>query len=215
MLCMTTTHTCPRCERELDASLFHKAVNRPSGLNTYCKECVRARKAGEPTTPRRRKNPATATEKRCPICEVTKPVDDFHRNTATPDRRQAYCKPCMNARYDPEYAKAYQARRLADPEKKLMHQKAVRRRMLERNYGITPEDYDRMLAEQGGTCGICDGPQKKVNGTDSAYYAVDHCHATGKVRGLLCNGCNLLLHKLDTHPGWIERALDYLKKAAS
>ena len=72
--------------------------------------------------------------------------------------------------------------------------KEVRRNnQLKRYYGITIEDYDNMLDVQGGICKMC--------GTDvpggPGRFAVDHNHATGVVRGLLCMGCN-------TKIGWYE-----------
>jgi hypothetical protein len=48
-------------------------------------------------------------------------------------------------------------------------------------YGLTPEAYDSLLEKQGGKCAIC--KQEKP-------LCVDHCHATGRVRGLLCRACN-------------------------
>ena len=55
---------------------------------------------------------------------------------------------------------------------------------LKRSYGISVEDYDRMLEKQGGKCAICG----EVD--DHHSLAVDHCHETGAVRGLLCSLCN-------------------------
>ena len=63
---------------------------------------------------------------------------------------------------------------------------AERRRAsaLVRLYGITSEDYDRLLAHQGGKCAICRKPPGRIR------LAVDHCHRAKKVRGLLCAYCN-------------------------
>lgn len=61
----------------------------------------------------------------------------------------------------------------------------VRRYKLQQKYGITIEEYEQMLAQQKGRCMIC---RKKPS--DSKKLAVDHCHKTGKVRGLLCHHCN-------------------------
>lgn len=69
-------------------------------------------------------------------------------------------------------------------------------------YGISPEEYEARLADQDGRCAIC----TEV----TAPPDVDHCHATGRVRGLLCRRCNLALGKFKDDPAIIERALDYL-----
>jgi hypothetical protein len=79
---------------------------------------------------------------------------------------------------------------------------------LNRKYGITPEIYQEMLDKQGGKCAIC--------GTNSCStgrrLAVDHCHTTGKVRGLLCAHCNTAIGKFNDDPATIQRAIDYLNR---
>lgn len=63
---------------------------------------------------------------------------------------------------------------------------------LKHRYGITLEDYERRLIEQDGKCAICKQPPgKNVRAHWGGKLCVDHCHDTGKVRGLLCNDCNL------------------------
>jgi hypothetical protein len=62
-----------------------------------------------------------------------------------------------------------------------------------RRYGITPEDFDRMKDEQGGVCAACGQPETGRNQHGPLPLAVDHCHATGVVRGLLCMRCNRAL----------------------
>lgn len=79
-----------------------------------------------------------------------------------------------------------------------------RRRMLRQQYGLTMEDVERMRADQQNRCLLClrDFAQLKV--------CVDHNHATGAVRGLLCAKCNSELGWLETNPGWLERVIIYL-----
>jgi nitrate/TMAO reductase-like tetraheme cytochrome c subunit len=62
-------------------------------------------------------------------------------------------------------------------------------------YGITLEDYNRLLESQSGKCRICESPKA---GNKDQHFAVDHCHHTGRVRGLLCIKCNARL-------GWFEK----------
>ena len=78
-------------------------------------------------------------------------------------------------------------------------------------YGITEADYERMLKEQGGRCAICDTdtPTGKWK-----VFAVDHCHHTGVVRGLLCNECNRGMGLLRDDPDLLRKAADYLKITA-
>lgn len=78
---------------------------------------------------------------------------------------------------------------------------------LKRRYGITTEQYDKLLKDQNGLCKLCGNPSGFKNSNKRLF--VDHNHKTGKVRGLLCNGCNIALGKLDLD-NWLTNALDYL-----
>lgn len=77
-----------------------------------------------------------------------------------------------------------------------------------RMYGISLEDYNKMLKNQNEVCAIC----SKVCITGRAL-AVDHCHKTGKIRGLLCAHCNTALGRFNDDPVMLEKAIKYLKEA--
>ena len=70
-------------------------------------------------------------------------------------------------------------------------------------YGITIEDYEKLLVSQNGVCAICSGEPD----TRWKILAVDHCHKTGKVRGLLCMTCNTMIGRLEKR---MEETLKYL-----
>lgn len=89
----------------------------------------------------------------------------------------------------------------ANPDKRLTQ------RM--RRYGLTAADYHRMLAQQGGGCAIC--ARADAGGRPGARFHVDHCHRTGRVRGLLCSNCNTGIGKFADDPGRLERAALYLR----
>jgi hypothetical protein len=82
-----------------------------------------------------------------------------------------------------------------------------RRRDL-RKYGLTPEQYDEMVAAQGGTCALCDA--KCPTGQ---RLAVDHSHESGAVRGLLCRTCNAGIGSLKDDPDLLRRAAEYIEKS--
>lgn len=77
-----------------------------------------------------------------------------------------------------------------------------RNTQLRRRYGISLWHYQRMLEDQGGTCAICNTPPRSHRSL-----AVDHDHATGAVRALLCDPCNKILGHLRDRP---EHALGLL-----
>lgn len=75
-------------------------------------------------------------------------------------------------------------------------------------YGITQEEYDRMLAAQGGCCAIC---RCAVSGASrGAGWLVDHDHTTGAVRGLLCVKCNTGLGLFQDSASVMQAAVEYL-----
>lgn len=88
------------------------------------------------------------------------------------------------------------------------HAARQRKYQLKLSYGITEEDYQSLLLKQEGCCAICgtDTPTGKWK-----VFAVDHCHKTGKVRGLLCNECNRGMGLLKDSPELLLAAAQYLK----
>ena len=94
-----------------------------------------------------------------------------------------------------------------------------RQSKFKQRYGITWGEYLRMFKSRDGKCDICGkkckkagGRGRKTSGSHSGVIHVDHCHETGKVRGMLCGPCNQGLGKLGDNIAGLERALDYLKK---
>jgi len=119
-------------------------------------------------------------------------------------RRYATKKNEINARRRERYA--------SDPEwnarcRASMQGERGHRSRLKTFYGITPADYAAMLARQNGVCGICRRPPVERR------LAVDHCNATGLIRGLLCNRCNLGLGHFDHGPAQLRAASDYVHAA--
>ncbi len=78
---------------------------------------------------------------------------------------------------------------------------------LKKCYGITLEQYNEMVEVQRGRCAICDKTQSV-----GRRLAVDHDHDTGFVRGLLCDGCNLMIGRLKDSPSLLDRMRRYLVK---
>lgn len=117
-------------------------------------------------------------------------------------------------------ASAKEARK-AQPSRSVEARREVNRRWVDKNrhrlrgyhvkhrYGLTREQLDAMVAAQGGKCAICLAtPQKGA-------YAVDHCHETGAVRGLLCRKCNTGIAMFSDKPSLLAAAIDYLRRAAA
>ena len=129
--------------------------------------------------------------KRCPDCGLTKPLEEFPRNRNSKDGRHAYCKPCHNAR-------------TAETRQRLYG--GGRHYHLKRRYGIGADDFDRMVADQGGVCLLCERPDPEH---------VDHDHVTGKVRGILCFNCNGGLGQFKDDIDALLAAAAYLERTSS
>jgi hypothetical protein len=85
------------------------------------------------------------------------------------------------------------------------HVQTLRRR------GLTSEDYDLMLLSQNHVCGICLQPESSKRLGRVRKLAVDHDHTTNKIRGLLCQRCNVLLGLFRDSPENLTRAANYLE----
>lgn len=144
-------------------------------------------------------------EKRCWNCTHTLPVSFFHKGA---DR----CKQCAKV-YAAAYREANKQKVLASSKRayqknKDHHKKRVEERRLERDYGLTQEDYNTMVKNQNNRCAICDKP----GGFGLEKLVIDHCHTTGKVRGLLCRLCNNSLGGFRDKIEILKSAVRYLEK---
>ena len=120
---------------------------------------------------------------RCASCKETKTREEFGVNRAAPGGRNWRCRACTRA------ANAAEG-------------KSGR---LRRRYGLTIEDFDQMLAAQGGVCAICEEAR-----LGRGSWHVDHDHWTGRIRGILCPSCNTWLGKYERLRNRLDRIESYL-----
>lgn len=138
--------------------------------------------------------------KKCSVCKKTKPLEEFHNKASSKDGKGYRCKPCDKEARE-KWAKE-------NPERDKLSRRA---RQLKYKYGIALEDYERMFKEQKGRCKICNTDEpRSAHGTK--VFAVDHCHETGKVRGLLCSKCNRALGLFGDDPSVLAKAIEYLEE---
>jgi len=93
-------------------------------------------------------------------------------------------------------------------ERKLYERRKSRGRYMKNKYGLSLEDYDKMLIDQLGLCAIC-GTQDPGGKGD---FHIDHCHTTGRVRGLLCQSCNIGLGHFKDSVEFLYSAIKYLRE---
>lgn len=149
---------------------------------------------------------ANLSSKICSKCKQNKPLIDFGKNKSQKFGHSNYCKLCAKEYSDqwttPEKLKRkYEAR--SSPEKLRKHKSKV----MFKKYGITLEQYELLWKSQGECCKIC----KTTENSKGKSFAIDHCHKSGKVRGILCDNCNHILGKAKDDPKVLDEASAYLK----
>ena len=87
----------------------------------------------------------------------------------------------------------------------------LRGKRLQDAFGISLEKYNEMHAIQGGVCAICGNPETSKRNGKTRWLAVDHCHDSLKVRGLLCGSCNPMIGYAKDNISILERAIEYIK----
>lgn len=184
---------CPDCGEIKLVAEFGRNKRMADGLARYCRVCFRKRSTRsyrkrmaeqgkavrEPTT-------VPDGQKFCPRCSEVKLRAEFGRNRSSNDGLTSYCKPCHT---------------IVVRENKIKNHGSDRNYKLKLRYGITEDDFERMLARQGGLCAV-------YRGVPGAF--VDHCYRTGRVRGVLCFNCNNGLGHFGDNTVLLELAALYL-----
>lgn len=159
--------------------------------------------------------------KTCSTCKLSKPFIDFNKNRRNADGHHRVCKTCAR-----EYMDDFRVRNrdtILAKERvrtKLPHRKATRRAWAKANpdkvksgklrdsYGITLDEWRALFITQGSCCAICGTTTLPEN----TSWSTDHCHRTGKVRGILCGHCNRLLGFARDNIETLRAAIAYLER---
>lgn len=144
--------------------------------------------------------------KECNKCKITKELSEFYSQKTGKQGVFATCKECMR-----EHARGkYKENGDKEREKQNLYRRnnpvAARMRTLKCRYGITAEEYNNLNEKQKGNCAICGRNHSELG----RMLDVDHCHETGKIRGLLCNNCNQGIGLLKDNPDILRNAIKYL-----
>lgn len=161
--------------------------------------------------------------KTCSTCKIEKPLSDFYPIANGLKGVRPRCKECAKATLRKKYKENAEYRidkldkqhdRLKnDPDAMKEHRIRCRRWHLKKNYDLTLDDFQRMLDSQGGGCAICGNkPEHEVPKT---RMVVDHCHATSKIRGILCDLCNTAVGKFQDDPDLLRSAIAYLERTST
>jgi hypothetical protein len=192
---------CKACEEVKPLEDFHRNKRQADGRAVRCRECVNAaqrdRYAGKGRAPGYVVHWGVEG-RRCTGCRVFKPWASFYRQRRGHKGRMARCKSCV---------------KMSTGSSRQVNLEQVRRTERERKgrtganykarYGIDRDRYEAMARAQAGACAICGEEEKRL--------VVDHDHATGAVRELLCDRCNRLIGVLE-EPGLVDLGMAYIER---
>lgn len=138
--------------------------------------------------------------KTCSKCKMEKRLMKFSNRASSVDRKSPWCKECSHQNL--------QIWRKTDKGKHSMRQ-----RNLKVKYNVSLEDYQILLENQKNNCAICNEKESAMNHYSKTVkrLAVDHCHTTGKIRGLLCTNCNTLIGKSKDDIDILRNVIKYLE----
>jgi hypothetical protein len=142
--------------------------------------------------------------KKCSKCKLNKGLSEFFVSSTQPSGYQSNCIDCNRISSRAWYQNS-------SKEKTKL---SSRKTLLKIKYGLTLEEYQKILESQNGVCAICGLKETSISnkkgGVDSLR--VDHCHTTGKIRGLLCSKCNFGLGNFKDSLKYMMSAVAYLLK---
>jgi len=135
----------------------------------------------------------------CSKCKIEQPRSQFYLKKTSNKKnglqhRISSCKKCVKDKYSTKEAR----------------ERSVEYHLI-KTYGMTKQEYDEMLEVQEGSCLLCNKKSYKTSSGKVRSLSVDHCHETGKVRGLLCQNCNVGLGNFKDDITLLGRAIDYLE----
>lgn len=179
------TKICSKCKVEKSVEEFYKARSKKDGLQSQCKLCTKGHYEN------------SREERR----EYAREYRKNNREQCRESVRRSYEK---NREERREYARRYHETH--DEQIKAYretHKEERRNYHLKSTYGVTLEEYEDMVVKQDSKCKICGEFWDRLH--------IDHCHKSGKIRGLLCNPCNRGLGMFKDNIGLLAGAMEYLR----
>lgn len=178
---------CSHCKQIQNLSAFNKHKQGRLGIETICKNCKQYFK-----DKRAKENGALRTCRKCgKVATNTTELELFVKDKNSVFGRFNLCKECHTQSDSNRY-----------------YNNSLEKRV--KKFGITVEQYNQFVKDQNNCCAICKKPKEQFDGRGNNFH-IDHCHTTGKVRGLLCSNCNTGLGQFKDDIKSLENAIQYLK----
>jgi len=130
----------------------------------------------------------------CSTCKTTKGLSEFNKNCHSLDGHYSICRECTKKKAN------------------LRYQHKDKFQYTKRMYGIDKEGILSLLHNQNNKCLLCDTEFEVYSRDTKRQFTVDHCHVTGRVRGLLCHHCNIGLGMFKDNEETMLKAIAYIKK---
>jgi hypothetical protein len=178
------TKTCPDCRQLLSTAAYGRDAARADGLQFYCRACTAAR------------NAATYRRKRARLGKTVR-----ERPVVPPGHK--FCPSCGEVRPHAQWHRQSSSSDGFTSYCKPCRKTKGRVDHLRRTFGLTPEELADRVAAQGDRCAICRGRPPRH---------IDHDHASGNVRGVLCGPCNMGLGQFQDKPELLRAAARYLAR---
>lgn len=191
------TKVCTECETILSLECFSFSKKERKNRISKCRSCSQRKYFNEINKNQKvfehrkrqmeAKNKETKNTKACTVCYHVLPLDNFSNAKNKRKGKCCQCKECVR-KYKQE------------------HKKEAKNYRFNTAYGITLEKFNTLFYSQQNKCKICGTRNFGLKGP-----ALDHCHNTGKIRGVLCNKCNLALGLLNDDIEILRNAIQYLE----
>ncbi len=193
------TYTCTKCQKTRVEDFFKlgSRIKSRNNRSAVCKECdygfipIHLR-----------------THKVCKKCEEKKEIGEFQFTDKKRGYTHSYCRKCKN--------KIRQVKREIEGGEYLRYKNGRGKNRVQdakackfKKHKITKEDYNIMFESQNYECVICRKDLKNLDSKHSPH--IDHCHITGKVRGILCHKCNPGLGMFEDNIEYLKSAIEYLE----
>jgi hypothetical protein len=193
---------CNRCKNLYTKDGFYKQSIRKSGYNSLCKSCCAEESKNRYIKSYKKIDyPSSYFDsgglKMCCTCKNKYQKDCFYLSNKEKSGYSKVCKFCSR-----------------EKGKNLKYRYPLRNKKNKlKKYGLSIEEYEKMLSSQNGVCSICNKEETRKGKNGKVLpLNVDHCHKTGKVRGLLCHLCNVSLGGFQDSEEILLKAINYLKK---
>lgn len=140
--------------------------------------------------------------RQCTKCLKFLAENHFTKRVDVADKLRSHCRDCCNQ----DNLKRYHD---SDKER---HAKSAYKYNLKVNYDLTVEDYNKLFLSQDGKCAICEVDlSNRFLNIEATPSVIDHSHETGKVRSILCSGCNIGLGSFNDSLFKLSKACRYIE----